>query len=391
MGMMNWMGGWTLCRVSGASPAAFLNRCAAEGVEVNSARARGSLELLVRLRTRDLRRAERAALAVQCALEPLGPGGMAALRSGLLRRWFVVLGLTAALLLLFWSRMYIWEIRVSGNETVSTGRILDGLRECGVTYGSFWPGIVSDNLRSELLSVVPELAWATVNIYGSRAEVIVRERVPVPALWDPEQPVDIRAEKAGFVVQVRVLNGEAQVKPGKAVTPGDLLIAGSAQNGYGGSREFHAAGSVVADTYYELSAVIPREKMVKRYTGQRKTRWGLNLGKNRFYFFQNSSISGADCDTITRTWNAALGELFSLPLGLLRETELEYTLEETERAPAFAERLLREELHRRLLAELSPGGEVLSENYSLVTDSGKITVCLRATCREEIGTEVPAG
>ena len=227
--LLNAAAGWTECRVSGAMPAAFLNQCAGRGVSLLSAETDGDpYTLRIRLRSRDLRRAERAARKSQCTLETLASGGAPRLGAKLLRRALAAAGLLLVFLLLAWSKLYIWEIDVTGNETVSTGRILDGLRECGVDAGSFWPGITSDNLRSELLMELPELAWATVNIHGSRAEVIVRERVPKPEIWYANTPVDVVAAKTGFVTEVRALNGTALVRPGSAVTAGETLISSAA-------------------------------------------------------------------------------------------------------------------------------------------------------------------
>ena len=160
----------------GAAPAGFLNRCAAAGVPVLRAEPVGEDTLLLTLRQRDRKRAEQIALRACCELTLLRSQGGRDLFRRLLRRWLPALLLLIFFVGLVWSKLFVWEIQVTGNETVSSARILNALAECGVEPGSFWPAYTCDTLRSQLLLKVPELAWATVQIYGSRAEVVVRER-----------------------------------------------------------------------------------------------------------------------------------------------------------------------------------------------------------------------
>lgn len=389
--LLNAAAGWAECRVSGALLAAFLNGCANRGLRPVSAEPDGDFALRVRLRSGDVKKAERIARKTQCALEVISAGGAPRFGRTVLRRASVAAGLLLIALLLVWSKLYIWEIEVTGNETVPTARILDGLRECGIGYGSFWPSITSDILRSELLIELPELSWATVNIHGSRAEVIVRERVPKPEIWSDRDKADVVAAKPGFVTGVRVLNGTAKVRQGSAVLTGETLISAETDSAFSGPRTVHAAGTVLAETYYELTALAPLTQAEKVYTGERHSRWAVVVGKNRYNFYGNSSISTAACDRITTVWDCAVGGVFSLPVSVIRETELEYGTVETERDGFLACRELEAALHARLLSELGPEAEIESERFSASAANGVITVTLRAKCTEDIGIEVPVG
>lgn len=386
---LNRISGWSDCRVSGTLPAAFLNRCASRGVALLAAVPEGDNAYRVRLRTRDLKKAGRCAQEAQCTLQPLSSGGAPSLAVKIRRRALVSAGLLFAFFLLAWSKLYIWEISVTGNETVSAGKILDALRECGVGLGTFWPEMTSDNIRSKLLTKLPELAWATVNIYGSRAEVIVRERVPKPEIWDERAPADIVAAKSGFVTEVRALNGTALVTAGSAVLAGEPLISSRMDSAFSGERYVHAAGTVTAETYYELSAATPLAAAEKVYTGETKTRLALVIGNSRWNFFGNSSISPAACDKITEESTLSLGGIFSFPVSLVRETERFYTVEETRRDLNLAARELEAALHERLSDSLGEGGVIESESYSVSASGGLLTVCLRASCSENIAVELP--
>ena len=383
---LNSAAGCADCLLRGVEPAGFFNRCAAAGIRLDGAEALSGTELRVRIPLRDFPRAKRLALRSQCELETLKESGAVVLGRRLLRRWFPALCLLLSTLLLCWSKLYIWEIDVTGNETVSDGAIRSALSDCGVGLGSFWPDLVSDNLRSELLIRLPQLAWATVNVHGSRAEVIVRERVPKPAIFDADEAVDLVAERIGFVTEVRALSGTARVRPGSAVLPGDVLIEGRTISAFSGERSTHALGTVTAETYYELYAVCPATETLRTETDAEKDRWSLLIGKKRLNFYRNSSICPAACDKINSRWECKIEGLFSLPVALLRERTVSCAETEQPRDRNALRRTLEQQLHTQL-ADAVAGGTIEQETYSCSESEGRIVVCLRARCSEDIAKE----
>ena len=374
------------CAVTGADPSCFLNQCLRASLPLHAVRYADANRLIVTLPQRELKRARQLALRSQCELQNVKKCGGRALLGRLARRWVAAVCLLLAFVLLAWSKLFIWEIDVTGNRTVSTGRIRSALTDCGVGLGTFWPELTCDNLRSELLTRLPELHWATVNIYGSRAEVVVRERVPKPELFDPDAPVDLVAERLGFVTEVRALNGTAAARPGDAVLPGDVLIAGEMNSAFSGPRRTHAAGSVTAETYYELTAAAPLTETVRAAETGRRSRWALVIGKKRVNFYKNCSFCQANCDKIISLWECRIGGLFALPLALVKETETEYASEERPRDLNLLARAMEQQLQMRLESAVD-GGTVEQERFSRSAQDGRAVVCLRARCSENIAKE----
>ena len=384
---LNRANGVAECTVSGDGVPIFLNRCASAGVPVLSAMWREDASLTLMLRLRDTERAAALAAASRCKLLIVRRSGIPALRKTLLRRVIPVLGLLCFFALLLWSKLFIWEMDVSGNEHVSAARVLNALSECGIRPGSFWPAFTSDNLRSELLLKLPELAWATVNIHGSRAEVIVRERVPKPMIYDAGAPTALVAGRVGFVTGVQTLNGTARVRPGSAVVPGEMLIEGVAQSAFSGARELHALGSVQAETYYEISAELPTEMFARESTAPQGSLWAIELGRKRINFYRNSSICRDNCDKIEKTWEWKKEGLFSLPVRLVRIRFTGYSLHPRARDAQRVRTALEQQLRRRLLAVLGTDGSIAQERFSCGRSDGNIVVCLHARCSEEIAVE----
>ena len=83
---------------------------------------------------------------------------------------------------------------------------------------------------------LPQLRWLTVNVRGSCAEVIVREKDPLPDITPDDTPVSIYAAATGVILHMDVYAGEARVAPGAAVEPGDVLVSGAVYDLGGGVR-----------------------------------------------------------------------------------------------------------------------------------------------------------
>ena len=114
--------------------------------------------------------------------------------------------------------------------------------------------------------------------------------------------------------------------------------------------------------------------------------WALLIGKNRVNFYGNSSFCPADCDKIISIWECKIPGLFSLPLALVRETASRRVTEERPRDLNLLRRAMEQQLHERLLRAVEDG-VVEEEHYTCARSGGRLTVCLRARCSENIAKE----
>jgi len=253
-----------------------------------------------------------------------------------------------------------------------------------VGIGSFWPSFTSDSIRSLVLAEIPELRWLTVNVRGSRAQVIVRERVPQPEIIDEDAPTDVVAAKPGIITELRVLQGRPVVEKNQTVLPGETLVSGSMTSGFAATRSERAMAEVWARTWYELTAVAPLAGEQKVPGDSGKTRWALQLGDRRINFYTGSGILGMNCDKIREEYRLAVPGLFILPVTLLRETLTPYETVTVTRDVDGLRAELEASLRERLLEEIGPEGEILSPGCTAVEADGLLYVTLRAECRERI-------
>ncbi len=300
------------------------------------------------------------------------------------RRYALLAGLALCVFLTGLSSVFIWQIDVTGNKTVPSSKILAALKGEGVDIGKCVLNITEQRVADRILLQIPELSFITLNNHGSRIEVIVREKRPVPELYDPDVPTGIFARKAGIITEVTALEGWKTAAPGDTVDAGDELIASWVPLGTG--RLTHASGSVWARTWYEMSMKMPLETHRKAYTGEKAKRFSLLFGGKRINLYFLGGNPYADCDKITVYQKLTLPGGTILPVTVVRDTFDEYTVRRDVLSPEEAEQVLSARLTELLEAQIGEGW-VVSQAFETQEEDGLVTVTLRAECVEEIGQE----
>ena len=69
--------------------------------------------------------------------------------------------------------------------------------------GAFGPAIREREAANTALLGLPELSYLAVNIYGTRAEIIVREVEKAPELLKEDVPADIVAAADGIIEDIQ--------------------------------------------------------------------------------------------------------------------------------------------------------------------------------------------
>ncbi len=285
------------------------------------------------------------------------------------------------------SSLFLWRIDIEGNESLSDAQILRALAGCGVGYGAFWPSLSSDAVRSHVIAEMPEIAWLSLNVRSSRAQVLIHERVEKPELVNEKAPCDIIAAKSGVIRRMSVLEGESAAAAGSAVIKGDVLVRGLMSSPTGDERHVHAMASVIADTWYELSARTPltEERKVKKL--RTDTAFSLVIGKKRINFFSDSRNKYTSCDKINKLRYISLGGVFTLPVGYALERTTQYETQtvpiDEQEAVARMKASLRDEILRRIGTD----GQIVSESCTVSKTEEVLTVTLRAQCTENIARE----
>ena len=159
----------------------------------------------------------------------------------------------------------VWDVRIEGNESVPDEAVLAQLEELGFGIGTRYRNIDFDRLQTDYLAAQNELAWLSVYMDGTVARVQVWEMRGKPPRKIPDGVyANVTAAEDGVVEEVRVLEGQAAVRPGDVIRAGEIAISGAVEKKDGGVRFEYAEGEVLATTAKVLTAEVPLSRTVYR-------------------------------------------------------------------------------------------------------------------------------
>ena len=284
---------------------------------------------------------------------------------------------------LVWSNLHIWAFDVKGCKKLTQGQVLRALSECGVTEGSYWPSLSMDILRSQLLGRLPELAWMTVNVNGSRAVVLVVERMEKPEIYEENRAANIVASHSGIIRETRVWNGIPLVQSGDAVTEGELLVSGKMDSLSNPSRLVRAEASILAETWYEFTSVNPAAKPKTGHAEKEFLQFAIKIGKGRINLFGRSRKALDGYDKIVHEYRLGIGELFVFPVSFITER---YSVWSEQADNPYSAMPSEETLQNYL--QNSIDGEIVETNTSFCRDEQECYLTMRAHCLENIAETV---
>ncbi len=373
--------------VSGAKPEKFINLCTFRGISLHKCHSVSMVEFTCILPRRYLKSALAIAEESDCEIKILRQKGASFTFSKLKKRYALIIGILLSITLMVASNFYVWDIDVVGNDNIKDSEILNALQDSGVHIGANWVGFQADLIRSEMLSKIPELSFLTVNINGSRATVVVRERVEKPVSEYDSSPCDIISTKSGVVTEVNAFRGNPLVGIGSPVMEGDVLISG-VMSGYGEEaipNFVSAYGEIKARVNYSFTVSESLTGYKMEYTGKENTKYAINFGENRLNLYLSTGIYLPNCDTIYKEHWVSNSEMFTLPIYLSSETRKEYKMLEFEKNENEIISNLKNILLEKLQTEMHENGEIISTEFETYVEKGNVHVTLKAVSVEEIG------
>lgn len=385
---VNYLRGSAAVRVESRYPERVINLCAVHGVRFWALHWEDERTFTVRVLRSDLPLLRQITAETDCTPVQTEEFGVPLLLRRGRRRYVLLAGMAAFLLLLLCGNIFIWDFRITGNETVPDEAILRALEECGITVGTVGLDLDQRAIRNRVLLQLPDLSWLVVNVKGCTAHVQVVERRRPPQRVREDEITNVVAARSGLVTQIRTLDGKAQVAAGSTVTQGQLLISGVVDMENRGVRLLHGMGEVWARTWYDLSVLVPLR--TTQYVQQQEDtdRLWLDIGKKQIKLSAKGSMLPADCGKILHYGAVCLPGGLRLPITLVREKTVRYTAVETERSEAAARAEGEKALLALLAEQLSEGASVTDTRFAAVRKDGCLLVTLKAECLEQIGRQV---
>ncbi|MBQ6119582.1 MAG: sporulation protein YqfD [Clostridia bacterium] len=247
-----FLSGRVVFTATGGFPSLLLEECAVRKTVLRDVEQKNGC-VTAWVSEKDYRRVKQAAEKAGMTLAPQKVTGLPLLARRCRARVGVFAGLLAGALLLWYLSGGLWELRVTGNETLGAEEILDALAEEGIRIGARTARLDCAEAERQMQARLPRLSWIAVNITGCRATAEVREATEPPETPPEGEYANVVAARDGVILRADVLSGEGQPKIGEAVVKGDLLVSGVVEMNNGRYRLTEAKAVIEALTKTELS------------------------------------------------------------------------------------------------------------------------------------------
>lgn len=271
---LRWLKGYVLFEVKGRFPERFLNICLKYGVFIFNAGPHGNT-FCGSLMLSDYRNIRALARKSRVTLKVKEKHGLPFLLKNYRHRKGILAGAVFFLIIVFIMQGFVWTVDINGLDSVSEVYVRELLREYGMYEGAFKAGMNFHSIERKLMEAIEDISWMSINIIGTKAEVEIREKAPVPQISDSLTPCNVKAERDALIIDMNVKSGSTILTKGSAVAKGQILISGIVKNSLDELSYVHADGTVLAQTIHSITIEAEKtgvymkpESTVKRYNLQ---------------------------------------------------------------------------------------------------------------------------
>jgi similar to stage IV sporulation protein len=231
------------------------------------------------------------------------------------KRYGLLIGVIIACFLWWYLATHLWVISITGCQTIDESTIYEMLAEYGVSIGTATRSIDPWTVEHRLLLCDDRIAWVTVNLRGSTAEIVLSECVAPPETIDPsDRYANVVAAEDGQICVLELYTGQALVKVGDTVSAGDVIVSGITDDQYGNARLKYARAKVIANVYHETTVTVPFSETIIAESKEPVIERELALFGHRILYADRETAAR----TALRTETTTKGILY--PLFLVRET-----------------------------------------------------------------------
>ncbi len=390
--LLRWVRGEVDLQVRGAELERFLNRCAQQGIELESIRRTELDELRTRVSIRQFRRLPAVHRRSRCRIHILRRRGLPFVWHRYRFRVGLWLGLAACIFTCIQLKTRIWVIQTQIPDSLDQHAVMQELAEYGVH-----PGVRSDSIRPQsvrvhMLQSSEEISYFTVNVQGCVLTVIAGAAETTPEVEEKGGVRNVVAVKDGVIQKQIIHRGTPKYEVNDAVVRGQILVDGlvKAQTEWGQDRLVSAAGDIWALTKNKMTLVIPSEVKRKKKTGKQTTYYALGVGKTRVNFYRKRCPSAENCDRISLVRYVRLNPWLTLPIALYSETCYEYTVETDQLLRNQQQTMLLSGARHQAVAQMTEGS-LNSMEMEWSSRKGCLLGHATAWCYEQIGEEVEDG
>lgn len=397
--VLKFLKGYVVVHLSGYSPERFLNLCSHHKIVLWGLTSTGT-EYEMCMSIAAFRKVRPLVRKTQTKVVILERHGLPFLLWKYRRRKLFAAGAFFCVVLLYVMSLFIWNIHIEGNESLSDQVILNYLQEEGITHGMAKRQIHGEELEKKLREHFSEITWTSAEVKGTRLIVHIKENEDASfSLVDEKEPAELVASKSGQIVSMIVRAGTPMVHEGDQVRAGDLLVQSQVEvmNDEGTVAQthlVHADADIMIQYRQPYKESFSMNYVKKEYTGRRKRALYLILG-NRRITIGITKVNYEYQDLLTSEVPLKITENFYLPVTVGIRTIKEYVPQEAvytkEEARQKAEQELQLFFEKIKLKGLQiiENGVKIEANGQVCTASGSLLVEEQAFRTQKPVIELP--
>lgn len=302
------------------------------------------------------------------------------------KRKGILIGLFLCVSFFFGMSRFIWNVEITGNETLPTDYLIQNLLECGVYEGAYKGSIDTLKAENEMLLCTPKLSWIAINLRASTATVQVKEREVAPELIDDGSPCNVIAARTGQIVEMEVYDGAAALAVGDTVQEGELLVNaymdGITEKGRG--YFVHARARVIAEFVQDVEISVPLSQELRTPTGEVVSKRKIELLGAAIPLYFKDTPKG----DYSRASNVSQIKLFGrgLPVFIATEQYTMQTVTQTQLSESEAREVALLKL-QQYEQDFSKVGTIEGKTASGNTVDGQYVINAQFTLRQDIARQ----
>ena len=264
--------GYVTIDIEGYFMERFINLCNSQKIFLWNLQRTNSTSMKVNMNIRDFKKIKEIAKKTKCRVKIKTKKGIPFLLHRYKKRKIFALFFLLVLITILALSNFIWNIEITGNETIPKEEIQQILEKHHFSIGSCKIGLQTKNIVEQIRLERDDIAWVGIEVKGTNAIVKVVEADLKPEIIPEQEYCNLIATKEGMIVKVTAQNGTPLVKEGDLVTKGSVLVGGWLEGKYTGMRYVHANGEVQAKVWYSQKVEVPLKQVKKLKTGNEENK-----------------------------------------------------------------------------------------------------------------------
>ena len=304
----------------------------------------------------------------KCKIKIKGKKGLPFILNRYRKRKIFAISLLLVLVSLVVLSGFIWNIEITGNETISSEEILNIVKDEGLETGKLKRKIDFKKIVEKIRLNRSDISWVGIKISGTNAVIEIVEADKAPNVINKDDYCNIVANKDAMIVSANAQNGTLQVKEGDVVKQGSVLIAGWLEGKYTGVRYVHATGQVMAKVWYSKKEKVYYKQNERKQTGNVEKKYSINIKNFAINFYKKLSN-------------------FYLPFELIVKENHEVIEEEKNYSKDEAKQIGIDNISKELKSQINNEKDIVNEYINTNESEEYIEVEVIYEVLENIGTE----